>query len=110
MRHGATAKAIVLKSTPWGLISGVVRPNNKLTLKVHFEDGSTTTVTRVERTHYLLQDESVGSTLPMRYDPADRSYVDIDRQALLVRHARFDEKMNRTRIKEAEDRLRRHKD
>jgi hypothetical protein len=105
MRQGATA--IVLESRPWGAASGVVRPNNKLTLKVHFDDRSTTTVTR---THYRMMDEAVGSTLPMRYDPADRSYLDIDRPALLERHARFDDKLDRDRIKEAEGRLHRQDD
>lgn len=107
LRAGATAKAVVLESKPWGWVSGVVRPNHKLKLRVYFDDGTTTTITRVERTHYLMQDEVVGSTLPMRYDPGDRAYVDIDRPALLQRHARFEEKLNRERIKDAEDRLRR---
>jgi len=110
MRHGAAAEAVVLESRPWGWVAGVVRPNNRLRLKVRFEDGSATTITRVERTQYLLQDESVGSTLPMRYDPTDRSYIDIDRRALVDRHARFDERINRARIKDAEDRLRRRDD
>jgi hypothetical protein len=110
MRRGAKATAIVLESRPWGWAAGVVRPNQKLTLKVHYGDGSTTTVTRIERTHYLLQDESVGSTIPMRYDPADRSYLDIDRQALIEQHIRTDEKINEARIQEAEDRLHRHDD
>ncbi|MFI5910846.1 hypothetical protein [Dactylosporangium sp. NPDC051541] len=102
MRHGAEADATVLESRPWGWASGVVRPNNKLRLRVHFGDGHTTTITRVERTHFLLQDETVGSVLPMRYDPADRAYIDIDRQALIDRHARFDAKINRARVREAE--------
>ncbi|GLL05657.1 hypothetical protein GCM10017581_074040 [Dactylosporangium matsuzakiense] len=107
MRGGATAEAIVLESRPWGWTSGAVRPNNRLTLRVHFHDGTTTTIARVERTHYLLQDESVGSTLPMRYDPADRAYIDIDRRALLDRHARFEREADRARIEDAE-RRRRH--
>jgi len=106
MRSGARAVAIVLESRSWGWSTGPVRPNNKLKLKVQFADRSTMTVTRIERTRFLLQDRHVGSTLPMRHDPADRSYVDIDRQALLERHARFEEQTNRARIKEAKDRLR----
>lgn len=42
----------------------------------------------------------------MRYDPADGAYLDVDRKALLERHTRFEDKINRARIKEAEDRLR----
>jgi hypothetical protein len=49
-----------------------------------------------------------GSILPIRYDAADRSYLDIDRQALLHRHARFDEEADQAKTAEAEDRLRRH--
>ena len=110
MVHGAVAKAIVLKSRPWGWADGPVRPNTRLTLEVRFDDGRTATITRVERTHYLLQDESVGSVLPMRYDPADPSYIDIDRQALLDRHARFDEKISQEQIAQAEERLHRGDD
>ena len=110
MRTGATAKAVVLESRWWGWTTGAVKPNNKLKLKVHFDDGSTTTIERVERTQYLLDLVDVGSTLPMRYDPDDRAYLDIDRAALLQRHARFEERLDRARIKEAEKRLRRRRD
>ncbi len=42
----------------------------------------------------------------MLYDTADHSYLNLDRQALLERHARFDEEIDREKVKEAQDRLR----
>jgi hypothetical protein len=109
MREGATAHAVVLSTRPWGWVTGSVHPNNRLTLRVHFDDGSTTTVDRVERTRNLGMDNEVGGTLPMRYDPADRSSVEIDCAALRKRHEAWKAKQDRAAVAAAEKELARRR-
>ncbi len=109
MREGAKAKAVVLEEHSWGWVSGVVRPNHKLKLRVHFDDGTTTTIERVERTHNLGAKSDVGSTLPMRYEPNDRSYIEIDCGELRRLAAAQEAKWDRARIREAERQLTRQR-
>jgi hypothetical protein len=52
----------------------------KVTVRVRFDDGATVEVER--RLHLSCGEHRVGAVLPMRYDPADRSKIEIDEAAL----------------------------
>ena len=105
MRDGKKAKAVVLESDSWGWVSGVLRPNTKLKLRVHFDDGTTATIERIARYTVTLGQDTVGSTLPMRYEEQDRSYIEIDaaelRRRVLARRA----EIQRDSIESAEARI-----
>ena len=60
----------------------------KVTVRVRFDDGATVEVER--RLHLSCGEHRVGAVLPMRYDPADRSKLEIDEPALTAgRDAEF---------------------
>jgi hypothetical protein len=107
MRDGAKADGLVLESTfkhsrvtgpsPLSLPARIWR----LELRVEFEDGTTTEVERkLKETDYggtLFNEDgspfpSEGDIVPMRYDPKDRSNVEIDVAAIKTRR---EEKMER---------------
>src|SRR5437588_11448062 len=50
-------------------------------LRVKFEDGTTTDVVRSTVGH-TLGAAAVGDVVPMRYDPEDRSRIELDRDAM----------------------------
>jgi hypothetical protein len=52
----------------------------KVTVRVRFDDGETVEVER--RLHFSCGEHRAGAMLPMRYDPADRSKIEIDEPAL----------------------------
>jgi hypothetical protein len=52
----------------------------KVTVRVRFVDGATVEVER--RLHLSCGEHRAGAVLPMRYDPADRSKIEIDEPAL----------------------------
>ena len=100
MRDGAKADGVVLESTYKH--SRVTGPGELslpariwlLKLRVQFEDGTTTEVERkVKETDYggSIHNEdgspfpSEGDTVPMRYDPKDRSHIEIDVAAIKAR-------------------------
>jgi hypothetical protein len=55
-------------------------------LRVRFEDGSTTEISRTVWSHNLAY-ATVGDLIPVRYDPADRSKIEIDGQAIKAQRA-----------------------
>src|SRR3954452_16854877 len=52
----------------------------KVTVRVRFDDGATVEVER--RLHLSCGEHRVGAVLPMRYDPANRSKLEIDEATL----------------------------
>ncbi|WP_433049100.1 hypothetical protein [Dactylosporangium sp. CS-033363] len=76
LRDGHRAKAVVMAEKMWWGTSGSVALNARLRLKVHFDDGTSTEIDRVERYRELGGLSAVGSILPMRYD-GDRIEVDL---------------------------------
>jgi hypothetical protein len=52
----------------------------KVTMRVRFDDGATVEVER--RLHISCGEHRVGAVLPMRYDPADRSKIEVDEATL----------------------------
>jgi len=73
MLHGEQAQAVVLENRPFG--NHAIR---RLRLRVHFEDGSTTEVRRIEG-HPSASVMHVGKRVPMRFDGArpERAQVDV---------------------------------
>ena len=105
MRDGVAAEAVIVRSKPWGWVVNHRIPNTKLTLKVHFGDGTTTTIDRVERDAVLGGRRIPGSVLPMRHEAGDRTYVEIDAPALRRRETRDQERAERSLVAEAERKL-----
>lgn len=105
MRDGATAQAVIIASdvlpgeggAPWGY---------KLTLRVHFDDGTKTEIERTEQAIDLPgQLVGVGDILPVRYDANDRSKVEIDSPALKVQAEAEKAQADRRNIADAEAQL-----
>ncbi|WP_433200280.1 hypothetical protein ACQP00_28475 [Dactylosporangium sp. CS-047395] len=105
MRDGMKAEAVVLESESWGWVSGALQPNTKLRLRVHFDDGTTAEVERIARYTVTLGRHTAGSTLPMRYEEKDRSYVEIDAAELRRRETAREAKIHRELVASAERRI-----
>jgi hypothetical protein len=82
MREGAEANAVVIDHAYWESTGGV-----DLTLRVQFGDGKTIEIARNEGVQNVGS-PSDGDILPMRYDPDDRSQVEIDIPKLREKIAR----------------------
>lgn len=79
----------------------------ELKLRVHFDDGSTGEAEcrvggRVRGTELSF---SEGDVVPVRYDRADRSKVEVDEQAMLAERSSRREAFNQARVLESELRL-----
>jgi DUF1707 SHOCT-like domain len=81
-RDGVPANALVLDKKIYasGVETGQVDAC-RYELRVRFEDGSTTEITRHAFGH-TVAGAVVGDVIPVRYDPADRSKIEIDRHAI----------------------------
>jgi hypothetical protein len=92
MREGAEAQALVLDKRIYAqtVQSNTVTACN-YKLRVRFDDGSTTEISRRAMSRELAW-VPVGGLLPVRYDPDDRSKVELDEPALkALRTARAEE-------------------
>lgn len=82
MRDGAKAEALVLDKKVWGTMESSGTPTAcTYELRVRFEDGSTVEISRramSQKTAWV----DLGDSVPVRYDPADRSKIEIDSPAL----------------------------
>jgi hypothetical protein len=91
-REGATASGVVLQAEYHevsGLSGGTHEGNSyRVTVRVTFDDRST-----AEMSQQLKRDEVgrlyEGDTVPIRYDPTDRSRLEIDQPALAARTAEW---------------------
>jgi hypothetical protein len=82
MREGAQAQALVLDKNSWdvGEATGEVKACT-YKLKVQFDDGSTAEIKRRVVNHDAAW-VGVGELLPVRYDDADRTKIEVDEPAL----------------------------
>jgi Domain of unknown function (DUF1707) len=85
-RDGARAQALVLEKKVYATeVESGMTSACRYRLRVKFEDGSTAEISRraFDRT---LASAAVGDVIPVRYDPADRAKVELDRHAVLEQH------------------------
>jgi hypothetical protein len=82
MRDGAQAQALVLDKNAWdvGEATGETKACT-YTLKVQFDDGSSVEIKRRVMNHDAAW-VGVGELLPVRYDPTDRTKIEVDEPAL----------------------------
>jgi hypothetical protein len=79
---GAQAQALVLEKRVYGSEVETGRASAcRYELRVRFPDGSTTEISRRVFGHTAAS-AAVGDLIPVRYDPADRSNLEIDRRAI----------------------------
>ena len=77
---GAQVDGVIIGAPQYFRGSTDVRGRYKVTVRVRFDDGAMAEVER--RLHLSCGEHRVGAVLPMRYDPADRSKIEIDEPAL----------------------------
>jgi hypothetical protein len=77
---GAEVNGVIIRAPQLFRGSTDMSGRYKVTVRVRFDDGATVEVQR--RLHLSCGEHRVGAVLPMRYDPADRSRIDIDEAAL----------------------------
>src|SRR5947199_5728928 len=82
---GGQAEALVLEKKIYAATTEGGRTSScRYQLRVKFEDGSTTEISRRAFDHTLAS-AAVGDVIPVRYDPADRSKIELDRHAIVER-------------------------
>ena len=81
-RNGVQAQALVLEQKVYAIDRNTGGASAcRYTLRVKFEDGTTSEISyRVFSTKLAAAD--VGDLIPVRYDPADRSKIELDRQEI----------------------------
>ena len=85
---GAQVDGVIIEAPEYFRGSTDTRGRYKVTVRVRFDDGATVEVER--RLHLSCGEHRAGAALPMRYDPADRSKIEIDEPTLTAgRDAEF---------------------
>jgi hypothetical protein len=102
LQNGVQAQAVVLASDMGGLSNSHGANRWKLQLRVQFDDGSTAEVTCHA---YAYIGFAVGSIVPVRYDPSDRSTVEVDTQKLKAENQEALEASRAKLIEAAESKL-----
>jgi hypothetical protein len=77
---GAQVDGVIIKAPEYFRGSTDMKGRYKVTVRVRFDDGATVEVER--RLHLSCGEHRDGAVLPMRYDSADRSKIEIDEPAL----------------------------
>jgi hypothetical protein len=77
---GAQVDGVIIEAPEYFRGSTDMRGRYKVTVRVRFDDGATVEVER--RLHLSCGEHRAGAVLPMRYDPNDRSKIEIDEPAL----------------------------
>lgn len=101
LREGTPGRAVVLSSEWKRFDVKAGRLAHRLTLEVHYADGTTA---RIERSVSALEvggAHTVGDVLPVRYDPADHTDVEIDVPALKAAQRSQDDLLGEKRIAQA---------
>jgi hypothetical protein len=84
-RDGAEAQALVLEKKIYATeVESGMTSACRYQLRVKFEDGSTTEISR-RAFGDTLASAAVGDVIPVRYDPSDRSKIELDRHAIVER-------------------------
>jgi hypothetical protein len=104
-RDGAQAQALVLEKKIYatGVESGMASAC-RYQLRVKFEDGSTTEISR-RAFDQTLASAAVGDVIPVRYDPADWSKIELDRHAVVERQKAEDRERDAAAIARGEKAL-----
>jgi hypothetical protein len=102
--HGAQAKAVVLAADMGGMTNSHGERHWKVTLNVQFDDGSTSEV-KTSLWRMMGGSPSVGTIVPVRYDPDDRSKVEIDVAAFDAGKAEALDEARAKLIQASEERL-----
>jgi hypothetical protein len=105
MRDGVEAQALVLEKKIYASGYSTGKTNAcRYRLRVKFEDGSTTEVKlRVWRSK--LARANVGDLIPVRYDPADHSKIEIDGKAIQAQRDAAAHEVDEQAIAEGERKL-----
>src|SRR3954470_22935704 len=77
---GTQVDGVIVKAPEYFRGSTDMSGRYKVTLRVRFDDGATVEVER--RLHLSCGEHRAGPVLPMRYDLANRSKIEIDEPAL----------------------------
>ena len=104
LESGAEAKAVVLETDMSGRSNRHAERLWKVKLRVQFDDGSTAEVDSSMWTK-PFSGPSVGSILPVRYDPDDRSKIEVDVAAMNAGEDSAREELEANLIEEAEQKL-----
>ena len=78
--EGAQVDGVIIGAPEFFRGSTDVRGRYKVRVRVRFDDDATVEVER--RLHISCGEYRTGAVLPMRYDPADRSKIEIDEAVL----------------------------
>ena len=82
-RDGSQAQALVLEKKIYATeVESGMTSACRYQLRVKFADGSTSEISRRAFDHTLAS-AAVGDLIPVRYDPADRSKIELDRHAFV---------------------------
>jgi hypothetical protein len=82
LAHGTEAQAVVLRSESTKLTMSSVGYAYRLTLEVHYADGTTGQIVRTVTPPEVRYQYSVGDVLPVRYNPDNHDDADIDLPAV----------------------------
>jgi hypothetical protein len=105
LRSGTPGQAIVVASEWKRFDLRAGRMAHRLTLEVHYADGTTGRVVRSVSSLDVGGTHEVGDVLPVRYDPADHADVEIDVPAVLDRQRRTADAADERRVQEARQTL-----
>jgi hypothetical protein len=104
LEGGAEAKAVVLATDMSGRTNRHAERLWKVKLRVQFDDGSTAEVDCSMWTK-PFDGPAVGAIVPVRYDPSDRSKVEVDVASMNAGHDAALEELEANLIEEAEQKL-----
>lgn len=101
---GTEAKAVVLDNKMGGRTNNRGERHWKVQLRVQFDDG-TTAETECSIWCKVGGQPSAGAIVPVRYDPDDRSKVEVDVEAMNAGHQAAREEAKAKLIQAAEEKL-----
>ncbi len=82
LQHGASAQAVIVSSDMTGMSNSRGAHKWKLQLRVQFDDGTTAEASCSAYEVNLGMGYGPGQIVPVRYDPENRTKVEVDRAAL----------------------------
>ena len=105
MRDGAEAQGVIVDSDA-GMALTAHNSTYRVTVRVHFDDGTTVDVER--KLHTTCGIHTEGFVVPVRYDAVDRSKIEIDEPVLEARQVANAAEMKRRAIERGERTLGEH--
>lgn len=102
IRDGAEARALVLEKKVYASGYSTGRTSAcRYALRVTFPDGTTTEIVRRAWSHRLAR-ALVGDVIPVRFDPSDRTKVEIDGPALEAHYRELERQVQERAIADGE--------